>query len=88
MNENHLAPCRAAPQRFFEERRGGASEEPHLRSPVLPWEGCLLSQLSKTDGESHFLKDRHKIKQLLQYVLYKPAPGNVLVILNVCYVLF
>lgn len=45
-------------------------------------------QPSKTDGESHFLKDRHKIKQLLQYVLYKPAPGNVLVILNVCYVLF
>lgn len=45
-------------------------------------------QLSKTDGESHFLKDRHKIKQLLQYVLYKLAPGNVLVILNVCYVLF
>lgn len=43
MNENHLAPCRAAPQRFFEERCGGASEEPHLRSPMLPWEGCLLS---------------------------------------------
>lgn len=51
-------------------------------------EAVCVPELSTTDAESHFLNDRHKIKQLFQHVLYKPASGNVLVILNVCYVLF
>lgn len=51
-------------------------------------EAVCVPEPSTTDVESHFLNDRHKIKQLFQHALCKPASGNVLVILNVCYVLF
>lgn len=72
MDENHLAPCRAAPQRLFGD--SATSLCPRV--------------LSRMGGESHFLNDRYKIKQLFQYVVYEPGSGNVLVILSVCYVLF